>query len=205
LPDAPVLPLWIAGRAYLTLPPDFHDVVSAIDGRVLRRTPLCGENAAREALFAAQAALPAWLALAAEARAALIATLADALAGYAEHFTALICEEDAATPAQAREEVEAAIFLLRTAKPDACAGVASVVGAAHHPLRGPLALAVPALLAGATVVVRPAPQTPSAQLACAELATRCDFPPGVINVVYGGEELIAVLRAQSAQCLVGAR
>ncbi|SMQ85493.1 succinate semialdehyde dehydrogenase [Devosia lucknowensis] len=43
----------------------------------------------------------------------------------------------------------------------------------------------PALAAGCTVVVKPAPETPLTALALAELARRAGFPPGTINVITG--------------------
>lgn len=43
----------------------------------------------------------------------------------------------------------------------------------------------PALAAGCTVVVKPAPQTPYCALALAELGARAGIPPGVLNVVTG--------------------
>lgn len=43
----------------------------------------------------------------------------------------------------------------------------------------------PALAAGCTVVVKPAPQTPYCALALAELGERAGIPPGVLNVVTG--------------------
>ena len=43
----------------------------------------------------------------------------------------------------------------------------------------------PALAAGCSVVVKPAPQTPFCALALAELADRAGIPPGVFNVVTG--------------------
>lgn len=43
----------------------------------------------------------------------------------------------------------------------------------------------PALAAGCTVVVKPAPETPLTALALAELAARAGFPAGVFNVITG--------------------
>jgi succinate-semialdehyde dehydrogenase/glutarate-semialdehyde dehydrogenase len=63
-----------------------------------------------------------------------------------------------------------------------------VVGAIT-PWNFPLAMITrkisPALAAGCTVVVKPAPETPLCALALAELAMRAGVPPGVLNVVTG--------------------
>jgi betaine-aldehyde dehydrogenase len=58
----------------------------------------------------------------------------------------------------------------------------------------------PALAAGNTIVVKPAPTTPSTTLRIAELATEAGIPPGVLEVVTGdhtvGEALVADERVQ---------
>jgi betaine-aldehyde dehydrogenase len=47
----------------------------------------------------------------------------------------------------------------------------------------------PALAAGCSVVLKPAPLTPRTSLALAELATEAGFPDGVFNVVTGDREV----------------
>ena len=57
--DVLAIPLWINGRAYLTMAPAFFDVRDARSGQVRRRTPLCGASEAQTAVASAQDALPA--------------------------------------------------------------------------------------------------------------------------------------------------
>jgi succinate-semialdehyde dehydrogenase/glutarate-semialdehyde dehydrogenase len=68
-----------------------------------------------------------------------------------------------------------------------------VVGAIT-PWNFPLAMITrkisPALAAGCTVVVKPAPETPLSALALAELAVRAGVPAGVLNVVTGDAKAI---------------
>ena len=47
---------------------------------------------------------------------------------------------------------------------------------------------VPAILAGCTVVLKPAPETPLDGLAFAELVRRAGIPAGVISVIPAGRE-----------------
>ena len=54
---------------------------------------------------------------------------------------------------------------------------------------------VPALLAGCTVVVKPAPETPLDSYLLAELLTEAGVPPGVVNIVAAGREAGAHLVA----------
>lgn len=61
----------------------------------------------------------------------------------------------------------------------------------------------PALAAGCTVVVKPAPETPLTALALAALAEEVGFPPGAINIVTGDAAAIGgVLTSHSAVRLV---
>ena len=51
----------------------------------------------------------------------------------------------------------------------------------------------PALAAGCTLVVKPAPETAVDAFALADAAEACGFPPGVINVITGGRDVGAYL------------
>src|SRR5690606_12035656 len=54
---------------------------------------------------------------------------------------------------------------------------------------------VPALLAGCTVVVKPAPESPLDGYLLAELLQEAGVPPGVVNIVAAGREVGAHLVA----------
>ncbi len=196
--DAPAIPLWINGHAYLTMAPAFLDVCLPDSGKVLRRTPLCGAGEVQKAVEAAQAALDSWARLNATARAALLAAVGESLAGYANHFAKLISEETGKASDAADAEVAEAVSLLRSAAGNNAAGVMGVVGVvgdAVFPLLGSLQLAVPALQAGATVLLKPDPRVPSVIFAWAELTARCALPPGVLNIVHGAEAVVEAMRA----------
>lgn len=74
-------------------------------------------------------------------------------------------------------------------------GVVAGISPWNAPLRSSLKKAVPAILAGCTVVLKPAPETPFEAMHLAELLTELGLPPGVVNVVPGdrdtGEALVA--------------
>jgi acyl-CoA reductase-like NAD-dependent aldehyde dehydrogenase len=63
--------------------------------------------------------------------------------------------------------------------------VIGVVLDADRPLAGFAEAIAPALMAGATVVVKPSPKAPSAVFALTELTSRCDWPAGVVNLLQG--------------------
>jgi len=212
---APVIPLWINGHAFLTVTANFHEVRDPLSAIVLRRTPLCDARVAQLAVAAAQAALAPWAARTVGARADLLGALAALLSSYAEHFSGLLAQEAGAAGAAA--EVRRALALLRGDREagaaecaDPCAGpgaaqdgteVVGIVAAASSPLYGPLRIAVPALLAGAVVIFKPSPATPSALYALAELSARCNFPAGVLSVVHGDEAATDGLRACGVRML----
>jgi succinate-semialdehyde dehydrogenase/glutarate-semialdehyde dehydrogenase len=200
--DSPLaIPLWINGHAYLTLAPAFLDVRNPVSGELLRRTPLCGAGEAQKAVAAATDALAEWSAQPAAARAALLAAVGEALDAYAVHFAALIVEETGKDGALAAAEVAAATALLRCAPTGEASGVVGIIGNRQEPLLSALLLAVPALMAGAAVVIRPPPETPSAIYALAELTGRCAFPGGVFNILHGGDEALEGLRSIAQLCL----
>ena len=74
-------------------------------------------------------------------------------------------------------------------------GVVAVIAAYNAPLVNTSTMAGPALAAGNTVIVKPAPQDPLTTLEIVRLATEVGFPPGVVNSVNGidaeiGRELV---------------
>src|SRR4051794_17820447 len=66
-------------------------------------------------------------------------------------------------------------------------GVVGKILAFNHPIMFAITRVLAALIAGNTVIVKPAPQTPLSALALGEIA-RDVFPPGVINILSGGAE-----------------
>ncbi len=74
------------------------------------------------------------------------------------------------------------------------------------PWNFPLVMAIwkvgPALAAGNTMVLKPAPATPGTTLRLAELAAEAGLPPGVLNVVTGGADVGAALVDDPAVQLV---
>lgn len=65
------------------------------------------------------------------------------------------------------------------------AGVVGVVTPWNVPFYITVGKVIPALLAGCTVIIKPAPDTPLMSTIVGELAQEVGFPPGVINVVTG--------------------
>jgi acyl-CoA reductase-like NAD-dependent aldehyde dehydrogenase len=184
-PEGPMaIPLWIDGHAYLTMGERFFDVVNPVTGQALRRVPMCGAEEAAKAVDAARAAQEAWTASGLAARQLCLGRLADGLARYAGHFAKLLMQDLGCEEAQAVAEVDAALAVLR----ETVVGNGGIVGLvvdAERPLQNLVVAAVPALLAGAALVIKPSPKAPSVGYALCELATRGEWPAGVLNLVHG--------------------
>ena len=178
------IPLWINGHAFLTMADGFFDVTDPVTGEAIRRVPLCGASEALEAVNAARAAQPGWAAMGLAARRIQLGKLADALEGYGTHFAKLLQQECGFDEARAADEVAATVAALR----DTGVGQTGVLGLvvdASRPLAGLAEAVVPALMAGATVVVKPSPKAPSAAFALCELSSRVEWPAGVLNLLQG--------------------
>ncbi len=202
MPEGPMaIPLWINGHAFLTASQDFLDVVNPLTGEALRRVPLCGAAEAAETVAAARTAQADWAALDGAARQQCLARLADALDSYTGHFAKLLSQECGFDSERATQEVGEAVAVLRSAQAGA-SGVFAVVLDASRPLAAFAETLTPLLLAGATLVVKPSPKAPSAVFALCELATRAEFPGGVLNLLQGDTAAVEGLCASAIDGLI---
>lgn len=194
-PDGPMaIPMWINGHAFLTASQDFYVVSNPLTGEALRRVPLCGADEAAEAIAAARGAQPGWAAMGMPARRVCLSRLAEQLERYAGHFGKLLGQECGFDEARAEAEVSAAVAALQEPAVGAT-GVLGIVLDDSRPLANFAELLAPAVLAGATAVVKPSPKAPSAVFALCELATRCEWPAGVLNLLQGD---LAAIRGLAA-------
>ncbi|MBU3696733.1 aldehyde dehydrogenase family protein [Dechloromonas sp.] len=201
-PEGPMaIPMWVNGHAFLTVSQDFFDVTNPVTGEAIRRVPLCGASEAAEAVAAARGAQPRWADMGMPARRVCLTALADALDRYTGHFAKLLTQECGFDDATATAEVAAAVAALQGAGVGAT-GVFGLVLDASRPLVAAAEHLSPALLAGATVVVKPSPRAPSAVFALCELTSRCEWPAGVVNLLQGDTAAIGGLCAAGVDRLV---
>lgn len=187
------------------------DVLNPANGQVLTQCPRASKTQAEQAIAAAKAAFPAWAAKSWDERRALVLQLADAIEGAIDELSPLLTQEQGKPKFGADFEVHEAARILRIVAaldlPDKVlseseAGraieVRSPLGvvAAITPWNFPIILLAnklgPGLLAGNTLVLKPAPTTPLTTLRLGELAARI-LPPGVVNVITDQNDLGAVL------------
>ena len=197
------------------------DVDNPADGSVVGSVPDCGVAETRRAITAANAALPAWRAMTAKQRSALLRRWYELMLLNADDLALILTTEQGKPLAEAKGEIMyGASFIEWFAEegkrvygdviPPHMADKRLIVikqpigvTAAITPWNFPNAMitrkAGPALAAGCTMVLKPAEQTPFSALAMAELAHRAGIPKGVLNVVTGaahsapaiGQELCA--------------
>ncbi len=190
-------------------------VVNPATGEVFERAPECSRAQLDAAMEAARRAFGPWRRDEASRRKALLACAA-AVKARIGALAPILTREQGKPLARAAEELAgAAVWFQHTASLEMAVEVIQddenvrievrrrphgVVGAIT-PWQFPVLLAVwkiaPALLAGNTVVLKPSPFTPLSTLALGEVLREA-LPPGVLNVVSGGDALGAWITSHPA-------
>lgn len=180
---------------------------SPADGEVLGTTPVSGADTMVVAIEAAHAAFPGWSATPAPKRGELLFRLVRILEREAETLSRALALEEGKIIGEARGEVQKAIRYVEFAAGDARRltgytapselsgtfaftmwrphGVVGLITPWNFPVCIPLWKMAPALVAGNTVVLKPAPETPYTAHLIARFCEEAGFPKGVINVVHG--------------------
>ena len=187
------------------------DVINPATEKPVAACPIASEAQVHAAVAAAKAAFPAWSRRPVAERAAMIDQLADALMARKEEFQHLLTAEQGKPLDQAEFEVLGSVFTLKAfvgmdlspkvirETPEnkviehrAPLGVVAAITPWNFPLILLMNKLGPALLAGNTMVSKPAPTTPLTTLLFATIANQI-LPPGVFNVVCDRNDLGGVL------------
>lgn len=183
------------------------EVVNPATGRPFASAPACSEAQLGAAVASAQAAFKTWRRKPIEERQALVAAAGDLLLRHSDEVSRLFTREQGRPVDLAKTEItRGAMWLKAVAQLSPPVHVAEDsdtqfietryvplgVVCAIAPWNAPVSLAMwkiaPALVAGNTMVLKPSPFTPLCTLKIGELF-RDVFPPGVLNVISGGDEL----------------
>jgi acyl-CoA reductase-like NAD-dependent aldehyde dehydrogenase len=183
------------------------DVINPATGRTLTVAPRADRAQLEQAVAAAKAAFPTWSATPLRQRAALLVELADALEAEQAGFARLLTEEQGKPLPEANFEIGYSIAALRyfaaldlppeMLKEDATRkvvrqhkplGVVAAITPWNFPVLLLMIKVAPALLAGNTLVAKPAPTTPLTTLRFGELCARI-LPAGVVNVIVDRNDL----------------
>jgi succinate-semialdehyde dehydrogenase/glutarate-semialdehyde dehydrogenase len=174
---------------------------------VLGSVPDMGAAETRRAIEAAGAALPAWSRKTAGERAKILRKWFDLMMANQDDLAVIMTAEQGKPLAESKGEIAYAASFIEWFAEEGKRVYGDIIPG-HQPdkrllvLRQPIGVVAaitpwnfpaamitrkcgPALAAGCTFVVKPAPQTPFSALAMAELAQRAGIPPGVFNVVTG--------------------
>lgn len=190
----------VAGNAQIT-------VINPATGTAFATAPDCSRDELDQAVAAAQRAFKSWKNVPIAERQAMVRKAGAALAAHAEELARLFTREQGRPVDAARMEIDGAAQWLQavsTMSPpthvseDSAAqfietryvplGVVCAIAPWNFPVTLSMWKVAPALVAGNTMVLKPSPFTPLCTLKIGEIF-RDILPPGVLNVVSGGDQL----------------
>lgn len=191
---------WVAAQSN-----KHYDLFNPANGELLAKVPSMNGVDTEQAIAAANAALPAWRQRTAKYRSQILRRWFDLIMQHQNELAFIMTQEQGKPLAEAKGEIAyAASFVewfaeeakridgevLQGHQPDKRLLVLKQpvgVVAAITPWNFPAAMitrkAAPALAAGCTLILKPAPQTPLSALALAQLAEQAGVPAGVFNLV----------------------
>ncbi len=204
---------WVESRSTKTVerrnPANLDEVVGII--------PLSTREEAREAIAAAKAAFPAWRDTPAPARGRVIAKAALLMEQHKEELGRILTREEGKALKDSLGEVQKSINILEFMAGEARRiggetlpselpknfaytikqplGVVAAITPWNFPVSIPVWKMAPALIAGNTVVFKPASLTPFTGARVVEILEQAGLPAGVLNMVVGsggevGDELL---------------
>ena len=176
------------------------EVTSPADGSVLAQTADAGQKGVDRAVTAAREAFGPWSGLSGHERARHLYALARSVQKHARLF-AVLESLDNGKPIRESRDLDVPLVARHLYHHAGWAQLMDTEMAGYKPLgvvgqvipwNFPLLMlawkVAPALAMGNTVVLKPAPATPLTALLFAEVAAGAGLPPGVLNIVTGGDE-----------------
>jgi malonate-semialdehyde dehydrogenase (acetylating)/methylmalonate-semialdehyde dehydrogenase len=203
---------YVAGKWTPATSSEQLPVTNPATGDVLAQVPLSSAADLDAAVAAARAALPAWRAVSVIERARLLFGLREALDARREDLARSVTLEMGKTIADARAEVARMIEMVEAA----CAvpttmqgriledvsrnvdaetvrqpvGVCAAIVPFNFPAMVPFWFLPFAIACGNSFILKPSEQVPLTQQIAFELLDALDLPPGVVNLVNGGREVV---------------
>jgi len=194
---------------------DVLDVLNPATGEVLARVPLSGASDLDAAVRAARDALPEWRGVSTIARARKLFELRERLVARQEDLALSVTSEMGKMLVDARAEVARMIEMVEAA----CAipttmqgrvledvsrnidvetirqpvGVCAAIAPFNFPAMVPFWFLPFAIACGNTFVLKPSEQVPLTQQIAFEELDALGLPPGVVNLVNGGREVVEAI------------
>ena len=193
------------------------DVINPATEQLWARVPDADAADVDAAVLAARAALPEWRGIGAAARAEVVLRFADELAARGEGMARVITAENGTPIAETSAAASHSAGILRyfatladlvdavdvrpfpnapgsyTEVSREAVGVCALIAPWNFPLGLVMVKLAPALIAGCTVVIKPAAETPLDLRVLMEAAVAAGIPAGAINVITGGRETGSLL------------
>ena len=213
--QAAVLENFIGGRWTPSSATSHLDVTNPAKGVVIAKTPMSTAGDVDAAVKAAARAFPDWSETPPVLRARTMFTFRQKLEDHLEELARLVTTEHGKTLDEARGSVRRGIECVEAA----CAapsmlmgyslenissnidctvmrqaiGVCAAIAPFNFPAMVPLWFLPFAVVCGNTFVLKPSEQVPLSQQKMFELLQQCDLPPGVVNLVHGGKEVVEAI------------
>jgi acyl-CoA reductase-like NAD-dependent aldehyde dehydrogenase len=187
------------------------DVINPASGKLFATCSRADEKQLNAAVAAAKAAFPGWSMTPITQRREALLAIAAAFAARKEEFARLLTQEQGKPLAHASGEIDGSVAMLRAfaamdltdkvireteqgriIQQQVPLGVVAAITPWNFPMTLLMMKVGPALLAGNTMVAKPAPTTPLTTLLFGELCAAL-LPPGVFNVITDQNDLGAAL------------
>ncbi len=213
--DTALLSNFIAGRWVESTAAEHIDVTNPARGIVIARTPLSPAQDVDAAVRAAAAAFPEWSETPPVVRARTMFKFTQLLEEHFDDIARLVTTEHGKTLDESRGSVRRAIECVEvacgapsmmmghglenvSAGIDCVAmrqpiGVCAAITPFNFPAMVPLWFLPFAVVCGNTFVLKPSEQVPLSAQKMFELLGKCDLPPGVINMVHGGQKVVEAM------------
>jgi aldehyde dehydrogenase (NAD+) len=201
---------WVPARSGATF-----ESVDPATSEVLGVCARSGPEDVADAVAAAKEAYPRWRKVPAPRRAEVLFRAAELLVRRKEELAQLMTREMGKVLLESRGDVQEAIdmtyfiagegrrlhgYTTPSEMPNKAAycvrqpvGVVGVITPWNFPLAIPSWKVVPAVVCGNTVVFKPAPEVPICAVKFVEILEEAGLPPGVVNLVLGGDDAGAAL------------
>ena len=210
--DVQILDNFIGGRWVSASTAEFFDVHNPAVGDVIGRTPLSTGGDVDAAVKAATQAFPTWRDTPVNARAQVLYRFKALLEEHFEEMARIVTTEHGKTLDEARGSVRRGIECVEVAcgAPSLMQGfgledishgidchvvrqplgVCAAIAPFNFPAMVPMWFLPFAIATGNTFVLKPSEQVPLSQRKMVDLLSRCDLPPGVVNIVNGGRDVV---------------
>jgi len=211
--------LFIGGERVNASTAEYFTTTDPATGEELAKVAAGGSDDIDRAVSTARETLPEWRSKSPVERGQLVRDIAERIRNNAEELASIESRDQGKPLSQARSDIEdaARYFEYYAGAADKLEGESIPLGADSLnlttrepygvsgqivPWNFPLSITArgvaPALVAGNTVVVKPAPTTPLSALSLAEICSDAGIPDGVVNVVTGGTEPGVALSSHAA-------